>query len=66
MTTIVGTYAFVNPIVAVLLGWLILGEAITLRMVAAMILVLGAVVLIQLGPEWQTRTIATRRTQAGA
>lgn len=64
--TIVGTYAFVNPVVAVLLGWLILGEAITLRMVAAMILVLGAVVLIQFAPEWQTRAAAARRTRASA
>ena len=64
--TIVGTYAFVNPIVAVLLGWLILDEAITLRMVAAMILVLGAVILIQFAPAWQTRAAVARRTRANA
>ena len=29
--TVVGTYAYVNPVVAVLLGWLILDESITLR-----------------------------------
>jgi drug/metabolite transporter (DMT)-like permease len=48
--TIVGTYAYVNPVVAVLLGWLILNEAITTRTIAAMALILGAVLMIQLAP----------------
>jgi drug/metabolite transporter (DMT)-like permease len=45
--TIVGTYAYVNPVIAVLLGWLLLQEPITGRTVAAMALILGAVVWIQ-------------------
>ncbi len=48
--TVVGTYAYVNPVVAVLLGWLILDEAITLRTILAMGLILGAVLMIQLSP----------------
>jgi drug/metabolite transporter (DMT)-like permease len=44
--TVVGTYAYVNPIIAVILGRLVLGESITPTMVAAMGLVLGAVVWI--------------------
>lgn len=48
--TIVGTYAYVNPVVAVLLGWLILSEAVTLRTFAAMGLILGAVLMIQAAP----------------
>ncbi len=48
--TIVGTYAYVNPVVAVLLGWLILSEAVTLRTFAAMGLILGAVLMIQVAP----------------
>ena len=48
--TIVGTYAYVNPVVAVLLGWLILDEAVTGRTFAAMGLILGAVLMIQLAP----------------
>jgi drug/metabolite transporter (DMT)-like permease len=47
--TVVGTYAYVNPVVAVILGWLILHEAITIRTIAAMVLILGAVLMIQLG-----------------
>jgi drug/metabolite transporter (DMT)-like permease len=49
--TVVGTYAYVNPVVAVLLGWLVLDEAITGRTIAAMILILGAVLMIQLAPK---------------
>lgn len=48
--TVVGTYAYVNPVVAVLLGWLILHESVTLRTFAAMGLILGAVLMIQLAP----------------
>jgi drug/metabolite transporter (DMT)-like permease len=48
--TIVGTYAYVNPVVAVLLGWLVLHEAVTLRTWASMGLILGAVLMIQLAP----------------
>ncbi len=48
--TVVGTYAYVNPVVAVLLGWMILDEAITLRTLGAMALILGAVLMIQLAP----------------
>jgi drug/metabolite transporter (DMT)-like permease len=48
--TVVGTYAYVNPVVAVLLGWLILREEVTARTVAAMVLILGAVLMIQLAP----------------
>jgi len=44
--SLVATYAYVNPIVAVVLGWALLGEAITVRMVVAGAAVLGAVALI--------------------
>ncbi len=46
--TAVGTYAYVNPVIAVLLGGLLLKEPITPRTVVAMGLILGAVVWIQL------------------
>ncbi len=44
-----GTYAYVNPVVAVLLGWLLLGEPITGRVLLAMALLLGAAAVIQFG-----------------
>jgi drug/metabolite transporter (DMT)-like permease len=45
--TMVGTYAYVNPVIAVLLGWLILDERVTGRMAVAIALILAAVVWIQ-------------------
>jgi drug/metabolite transporter (DMT)-like permease len=42
----VSTYAYVNPIVAMLLGWAIAGEAITLRTGIAALGIVGAVAII--------------------
>jgi drug/metabolite transporter (DMT)-like permease len=44
----VSTYAFVNPVVAVFLGWALAGEIVTLRMLAAAAVIVAAVVLITL------------------
>lgn len=41
-----GTYAYVNPIVAVVLGWAIAGEALSLRTGIAAVIVICAVALI--------------------
>ena len=46
----VGTYAFVNPVVALFLGWLIVGETITLRTVIAAAVILTAVILVITAP----------------
>lgn len=43
----VSTSAFVNPLVAVVLGWLILNESITPRTALAAAIIIGAVVLIR-------------------
>jgi drug/metabolite transporter (DMT)-like permease len=45
----VSTSAFVNPLVAVLLGWLLLGEPIAPRTAVAGVVILGAVILIRGG-----------------
>jgi drug/metabolite transporter (DMT)-like permease len=42
----VSTYAYVNPIVAVLLGWALAGEAVTLRIALATVGIVAAVALI--------------------
>jgi drug/metabolite transporter (DMT)-like permease len=42
----VATYAYVNPIVAVFLGWLILDETITSRTLVASTIIIAAVVII--------------------
>ncbi len=43
----VSTSAFVNPLMAVLLGWIILGESVTPRTIVAGTVILGAVILIR-------------------
>lgn len=44
----VASYAYVNPAVAVLFGALLLGEPVTLTMIAAMVVILAGVALIQI------------------
>ncbi len=44
-----GTYAFVNPVVAVLLGWAFAGESLSLEMLGGAALIVLAVVLVVLG-----------------
>ena len=44
--TRIATYAFVNPVVAVLIGHFVVGEPITAAMLLAMAAIVGAVVLI--------------------
>lgn len=45
-TSSAATYAYVNPVVAVLLGWLLASEPLTLRMIAAAAVIVCSVVLI--------------------
>jgi drug/metabolite transporter (DMT)-like permease len=44
--SLVSTYAYVNPVVAVFLGWLLAGEALTGRTVLAAAVIVAAVALI--------------------
>ena len=48
--TIVGTYAYVNPVIAVLLGWLLLQEPVGGRTFLAMAMILAAVVWMAAEP----------------
>lgn len=48
-TSVVSTYAYVNPVVAVLLGWAILGEPVTARTLLAGGVIMVAVLLIVTG-----------------
>jgi drug/metabolite transporter (DMT)-like permease len=47
----VSTYAYVNPVVAVLLGFAIAGEPLTTRMIVAAAVIVSGVVLITVGPK---------------
>ncbi|MGA2053368.1 MAG: EamA family transporter, partial [Opitutales bacterium] len=50
--TKVATYAYVNPVIAVLLGWLVLHEPLTPIIGVAAAIVLAGVVLVQ----WPSKT----------
>jgi drug/metabolite transporter (DMT)-like permease len=43
---VASTYAYVNPVVAVILGWALAGEALTGRIVLASVVIVGGVALI--------------------
>ena len=61
--TLVGTYAFVNPVIAVVLGASLAGETIDLRTVSGTIVIVIAVAIIL----WQTsRRAPTVRPPIGA
>jgi len=50
-TSLVATYAYVNPLVAVLLGWALLGERITAQtLVAAGVIVVAVAMILARGP----------------
>lgn len=53
-----GTYAYVNPIVAVLLGWAILHEPVTMRMLLAAGVILLGVALVSL--DWSSNGLLAR------
>lgn len=56
--TKVGTYAYVNPVIAVLLGYFLGGEVLSLRTVIGTALVLVSVIVITTAPKKQVGTLA--------
>jgi drug/metabolite transporter (DMT)-like permease len=60
----VGTYAFVNPVVALFLGWLFAGEPISLRTALAAGVILTAVILVITAPH-PTPALAKNPLPAG-
>lgn len=61
-TPLVSTYAFANPVIAVLLGWGIEHERLGLRTLGAAALIVGAVALIVLAQARESRGAATLGT----
>jgi drug/metabolite transporter (DMT)-like permease len=47
--TLVGTYAYVNPVIAILIGWQLGGEELTTRIVCGMVIILAGVALVRTG-----------------
>jgi len=64
---LVATHTYANPIVAVLLGWLLASEALTVRVAVASVAILGAIVLIRRGErESERRVVAAAHGNAKA
>src|SRR5271169_7156045 len=55
---LVATHTYANPVVAVLLGWLLASEPLTMRVVLASVAILGAIVLIRRGEKTAVPTIS--------
>jgi drug/metabolite transporter (DMT)-like permease len=55
-TSLVSTYAYVNPLVAVFLGWAVESEPLGVRTVVAGLVILGAVALIVTPPKGERAT----------
>ena len=49
--SVVSTYSYINPVIAVLLGWAILGEPLGWRVAVAMMIILGGVALVKTAPQ---------------
>lgn len=62
--SVVSTYAYINPVIAVLLGWLLLSEPLGWRVWLATAVILGGVALVKAGPEISARLRG--RAHAGA
>lgn len=56
--SLVGTYAYVNPIVAVFLGWLIADETITTYQIIALVVILSGVLLVNFAKD-QKKVVLT-------
>jgi drug/metabolite transporter (DMT)-like permease len=59
---LLGTYAFVNPVVAVLLGWAIAGEQLDSRTISGAAVIVVAVVLLVVFTNRNNRTALRRST----
>jgi len=62
----VSTYAYVNPVVAVLLGWALAGEPLTARVAVAVAVILGAVAVITLARSRKVSLPPVEEPQPGA
>jgi drug/metabolite transporter (DMT)-like permease len=62
-TSITSLYAYVNPIVAVFLGWLILSEPLTTKSILSMIVILAGVALVQTSG-WKKKRTTVASTES--
>lgn len=66
--SIVSTYSYINPVIAVLLGWAVLAEPLGWRVAAAAIIILAGVALVKTSPKTlieAVRRLRRRKTERG-
>ena len=62
--SLVGTYAYVNPVVAVFLGWLLAGEAITTQQIIALSIILVGVLLVNFSREKKSGKVQRKESRS--
>ena len=55
---LVATHTYANPVVAVLLGWMLASERLSVRVVLASVAILGAIVFIRKGEQKVAKPVA--------
>jgi drug/metabolite transporter (DMT)-like permease len=58
-----GTYAYVNPMVALIVGWALANEALTTSVVAGMLVILLGVALVRASSLRQREAVPSARNQ---
>ena len=64
--SLVGTYAYVNPVVAVFLGWLLAGEIISTQQIIALSIILAGVILVNFSKEKQPQKLSKDKKKIAA
>lgn len=62
--SMVGTYAYVNPLVAVFLGWLVAGESISLRQMIGLGVIIAGLAAVNASREKKAATLKTKHRVA--
>ncbi len=55
--TIVTMYAYINPMIATILGWLVLNEKLNAQILLAILITLAGIYLVNLGYQWKSASI---------
>jgi len=58
--SLLSTYAYVNPVVAVFLGWLLAGEELNARILIASAIIIGSVIMIN----WARQVSARKEAES--
>lgn len=66
-SAVVGTYAYINPVVAVWLGWLLAEEVITLFQFLGMVVILGSAILVNITKSQvqQSKIVVEEKSEVG-